>query len=117
MSCAHCPTDPRIRPSTAGRVVDDRVDTVLDVCSYHLREYRRRGYDVEDVEHVTVPRSRLEELHGAIRDATATCRGEAAEITARDDVDEHLRDVADGLELTADELEDTLERADHLSDE
>lgn len=51
----------------------------------------------------------FEALEGAAEDAVATMRGEADELEARDDVDDHLSDVIAGLRWAAEELEDTIE--------
>ena len=51
----------------------------------------------------------LDDLLGDAANAVGSLRGEADELEARDDVDDHLTDVADGLRLNADTLEERLE--------
>lgn len=107
MTCVHCPD--WIGAETAGTV--DLDHGTIDVCSHHLREYREKGYDVavDDDQVAEDDLNRIRALEGAVENTIGTIRGEAGELEARDDVDDHLRDVIEGLEQRADSLEDTLD--------
>jgi hypothetical protein len=50
-------------------------------------------------------------LEGTAENAVLSLRGNADELAARDDIDDHLQDVIDGLRLVADELDAAVEQS------